>query len=81
MKTEIKRSDFPDTPDGQHRYEMQVYISTLADTPNKSTFYNHLRGIIEYILLQPLEDRKDLEKEIIDNINELHHTNNYEPRN
>ena len=77
MKTEIKRSDFPDTPDGQHSYEMKVYISTLVDTPNKDVFYNHLRGIIEYILLQPAECRSDLEKEIIDNINELHHKNNY----
>ena len=43
----------------------------------KSVFNNHLRGIIEYILLQPLEIRKSLEKEIIDNINELHHQNNF----
>ena len=32
MKTEIKRSDFPDTPDGQHSYEMKVYTEELAAT-------------------------------------------------
>ena len=43
----------------------------------KSVFNDHLRGLIEYILSQPLENRKSLEKEIIDNINELHYQNNY----
>ena len=46
-------------------------------TNSKTLFDNHLRAIIEYILLQPIEDRKKLEREIIDNINELHYTNNY----
>jgi hypothetical protein len=44
---------------------------------SKAIFNNHLRGIIEYILLQPAEDRKKLEREIIDAINELHYNNNY----
>ena len=44
---------------------------------SRDIFDNHLRGLIEYILLQPVDIRKQLEKEIVDNINELHYNNNY----
>jgi hypothetical protein len=53
------------------------YVETIKKQNNKTTFNNHLRAIIEYILLQPIDIRKKLEKEIIDNINELHYNNNY----
>jgi len=57
--------------------ELKTPIVVKDDTNTKATFNNHLRGIIEYILLQPIEDRKILEREVIDAINELHYTNNY----
>lgn len=57
--------------------ELKKPIVVKDNTNTKDTFNNHLRGIIEYILLQPAEDRKILEREIIDNINELHYNNNY----
>lgn len=44
---------------------------------SKATFNNHLRGIIEYMLLQPIEDRKNLERDVVDAINQLHYNNNY----
>ena len=44
---------------------------------SKAVFNNHLRGIIEYMLLQPIEDRKKLERDVVDAINELHYNNNY----
>lgn len=34
MKTEIKRSDYPDTPEGQHSYEMKVYSEEMASKDN-----------------------------------------------
>jgi hypothetical protein len=77
MKKEIKRNDYPDTPEGQHSFEMNVHSNEMASRETKADFYNHLRGIIEYILSQPAKDRSDLEREIIDNINQLHYNNNY----
>jgi len=54
---------------------METELSRLRKS--KTTFNNHLRGIIEYILLQPIEDRKNLERDVVDAINQLHYNNNY----
>jgi hypothetical protein len=56
--------------------DLEFVVSDFYDN-RETKFEFHLRGLIEYILLQPLEIRKELEKEIIDNINELHHQNNF----
>jgi hypothetical protein len=64
---------------------IQKVDKLLSDKPkrkrtpikSKATFNNHLRGIIEYILLQPIEDRKNLERDVVDAINQLHYNNNY----
>jgi hypothetical protein len=54
MKTEIKRSDFPDTPDGQHSYEMKVYTEEQATKHNDAMLLEQLD-----IILNSLDLKKD----------------------
>jgi hypothetical protein len=52
MKTEIKRSDFPDTPEGQHSYEMKVYTQELASKYVDELFYKELDFLVEQYLIK-----------------------------
>ena len=52
MKTEIKRSDFPDTPEGQHSYEMKVYTQELAAKYVDELFYKELDFLVEQYLIK-----------------------------
>ena len=53
MKTEIKRSDFPDTPEGQHSYEMKVYSEELAAKHIDATKLNEeLDFLVEQYLIK-----------------------------
>lgn len=56
MKTEIKRSDFPDTPDGQHSYEMKVYTEEQARKHNDSMLLEQLDNILNSLDLK--KDKK-----------------------
>ena len=52
MKTEIKRSDFPDTPEGQRSYEMKVYTQELAAKYVDELFYKELDFLVEQYLIK-----------------------------
>lgn len=49
MKTEIKRSDYPDTPDGQHSYEMKVYSEELASKHKDAMLLEEMETLLEQI--------------------------------
>jgi len=51
---EIKRSDYPDTPEGQHSYEMKVYTQELASKHNDEMLLEQLD-----IILNSLDLKKD----------------------
>jgi len=57
MKTEIKRSDYPDTPEGQHSYEMKLLSEELAakhiDVRDQPITKKLLLEQLDYILNSP----------------------------
>jgi hypothetical protein len=54
METEIKRTDFPDTPEGQHLYEMKIYTQELETKNNDAMLLEQLD-----IILNSLDLKKD----------------------